>query len=160
MNKGFTLIELLVVAGIIILLGGIGVASYNRFNQSRITRNYAEEILTGLRVAQNNAQTGKKSDCGITPLEGWQANLSAGLLSIQEVCGSIATTPSNLVTLPSGFTITVNPATTKFTFLTPSGTTDLSSNISITVSSSDVDDNVTVNVTRSGEIGLPSPSST
>jgi len=154
MNKGFTLIELLVVAGIIIVLGGVGVASYNRFNQSRITRNIAEDIISGLRVAQNNAQSGKKSQCGTTPLDGWQVDLSAGL-NIKEICGAETTTPINLGSFPADFSVT--PAV--FIFISPSGTTDLTSDTLITVTGSDGDE-VIVKVTRSGEIGFPSPSAT
>jgi len=157
MNKGFTLIELLVVSGIIIVLGGIGVVSYNRFNQSRLTRNIAEDIISGLRVAQNNAQSGKKSNvCVDTPLDGWQIDLSAGL-NIKEICGAETTTAINLGSFPADFSVTSVPAS--FIFLSPSGTTDLASDILITVTGSDGDE-VIVKVTRSGEIGFPSPSST
>jgi type II secretion system protein H len=58
--SGFTLIEVLVVATVIGLLTGVGIASYNRFNEKQRVQQAAMTFATELRVAQKRANAGEK----------------------------------------------------------------------------------------------------
>jgi prepilin-type N-terminal cleavage/methylation domain-containing protein len=68
--SGFTLVEVLVVASVIGLLAGVGIASYNRFNEKQRVQTAAMEFATELRVVQKRANAGEKpSGCATTLTE-------------------------------------------------------------------------------------------
>lgn len=146
--SGFTLIEMIVVVGIIITLGSIGVASYNNFNEGRQRLAAAEELISNLRQAQNNSQTGKKITCTST-LEGWYINFSEN--KIQERCSGVNNEYKTLVNLPGGITISGGQ---NFLFLPLSGKTDLPADLNVLLTGADDDDQIWVQITPSGQINL------
>lgn len=52
-KNGFTIIELLTVIGAISILTAIGVPTYNTISKNVTLNNYAQEIVSSLRTAQN-----------------------------------------------------------------------------------------------------------
>ena len=59
-KRGFTLIELLVVLTIIAILFGVGFANYRGFSRAKDLERVKREVVADLRVAQENALSGKK----------------------------------------------------------------------------------------------------
>lgn len=53
--KGFTSIELMAVIGIITILAAIGIPSYQTVRKNIVLNNYANEIVSTLRTAQNRS---------------------------------------------------------------------------------------------------------
>lgn len=62
MKKGFSLLEILVVIGLMVLLMGAGVASFQASNQRQKLVQAKERVRQILLQARSNAQSGKK-DC-------------------------------------------------------------------------------------------------
>ncbi|MFZ5376730.1 MAG: pilus assembly FimT family protein [Patescibacteria group bacterium] len=56
---GFTLIELLVSVGIMLLMVGIGVASYMSFNNRQTVLETVRQLKTGFLLAQSKARAGE-----------------------------------------------------------------------------------------------------
>ncbi|MFC1687411.1 Tfp pilus assembly protein FimT/FimU [Patescibacteria group bacterium] len=54
-QKGFTSIELMAVIGIITILAAIGIPSYQTVRKNIVLNNYANEIVSMLRTAQNRS---------------------------------------------------------------------------------------------------------
>lgn len=125
---GFTLIETLVVVAIMIILIGVGVASYNNFNQNQILSQAASTLVTNLRDAQNRALSGEKncssSACGGAnsicdngvgdkPLDGWYVNFALSSYTIKGHCGGLppAGTDFSIITvnLPSQLEFSAPP---------------------------------------------------
>ena len=146
---GFTLIELIIVTTIIALLTGIGVASYNNFNQKNIDRSAAKELMNNLRLAQTNARLGRKDPSCTAPLSGWQVVFPAGNTSyqIEGVCGA-TTFGLKTFSLPTGVTI----AGSNFMFVALSGKTDQANDLTITVTGIGL--TLPMRVTKDGEISL------
>lgn len=71
---GFTLIELLVSASIILLLTGMGVAAYNRFNESQTLKQEAEDLRNNLRLAQAKALSQEKPASCTGSLAGYEVS--------------------------------------------------------------------------------------
>jgi prepilin-type N-terminal cleavage/methylation domain-containing protein len=134
---GFSLIELLVVVGIVSLLTGAGIASYNSFHKKSLVEKTALELKTNLRQAQANAVNNVKDSgcpsCLTSPLTGWYVDFSNNRYYCQ--CGGIDCSGytalvdldidgngSDDFSLPSG----------GFLFLALGGT-DLASSVTITV---------------------------
>ena len=87
-NFGFTLIELLVVASILIILSGIGIASYNQFNRRKILDKATQELKSNLRLTQGKALAGEKP-VGCTGLLGHKLIFTTNQnYKIVAVCGS------------------------------------------------------------------------
>lgn len=145
-RAGFTLIELIVVAGIISLLTGIGVASYNSFNENQRVEQAAKQLVSNLRLAQSNTVSGLKAEgCGEQTLIGWEANL--GTNKYYGKCGSL-TFPSSPKSLVEG-DFNLSPTST-ILFKPLIGDTNLPSDLEITLSSGGI--SRTVNVSVGGEI--------
>lgn len=60
LKKGFTLIELLVASGIMVIITGLGVASYNNFSQRQEVKNAAKEFAGNVRFIGSKALTNEK----------------------------------------------------------------------------------------------------
>jgi prepilin-type N-terminal cleavage/methylation domain-containing protein len=85
--SGFTLVEVLVVASVIGLLTGVGIASYNRFNERQRVQSAAMEFATELRVVQKRANAGEKP-AGCDQLKNYtvQTFPSSDAYSVQAQC--------------------------------------------------------------------------
>lgn len=99
-RNGFSLIELVVAITIVFLLSGIGIASYNSFNETQSLKQEALDLKNNLRLAQNKALSNEKI-CGQTacggdentclesePLTGWQVKFNLADYEIYGSCGS------------------------------------------------------------------------
>lgn len=87
-SRGFTLIELLVATAISLLLLGMVVAGYRKFQENRALKMAVEEVKNALRLVRLKAVHGEKpSSC--QPLDGYQIDISGEVLSWKAVCNGI-----------------------------------------------------------------------
>ena len=85
-NFGFTLIELLVVASILMILSGIGLASYNQFNRRKILDKATQELKSNLRLIQDKALAGEKLSSCSSALDGWYITFTANSYRFYGIC--------------------------------------------------------------------------
>ncbi len=109
--KGFTLIELVVAFGILLLVAGGVLTSYNNFNDTQKVKQAGATLRTNLRSAQARAIAGLKPQSGCSQLDGYDVGISTSQYYYQARC-----TPEGLageivtVILPTGVTISSPPA--------------------------------------------------
>lgn len=127
---GFTLIEILVTIGVIALLSGIGLASYNQFNRKQILDQAAKTLKSDLRLAQSKALAGLKDCtvgvCGGTSggcgndgseksLDGWFVSFTDRLYTLYGSCGGGTTTFSTkTISLPTNVSFNPVPSAVRF----------------------------------------------
>jgi len=86
--RGFTLIELLVATAISLLLLGMVIAGYRKFQENRALKMAVEEVKNTLRLVKLKAVHGEKPS-GCQPLDGYQIDISGGILSWRVICNGI-----------------------------------------------------------------------
>jgi len=112
-GKGFTLIEILVAVTIIGLIFSIGYVSFREYSRRQTVVSVTRAIKSDIRLAQQNAISGKKPAGCVTDLDAYSASFSEANNSytVGAVCGGI-TIEEKTVELPSGVTMTapsINP---------------------------------------------------
>lgn len=60
-NHGYTLVEIIVILGIIAIVSGFGIATYNSYNEQLILRNQAKKIANIIELAKKKAVAGDLS---------------------------------------------------------------------------------------------------
>jgi len=142
---GFTLIELLIVTGIIILLSGIGLASYHNFSENQMVTKALEEVKSKTRAAASSAVNNEKdcnvcggsdNDCktkdGDLLLKGWYVDFAE-----KKIYGQCEdeTFGDNDFTDMDNFTISTTPSTSKILFKTLGQGTDITGQgVAVTIS--------------------------
>lgn len=90
MKKGYSLIEILVVMGISAMLLGVVIVGQREFSRRKVVDNGASVIISHLRQAQNNSDSGVKPEdarCqGDFRLEGYEVIFNNGGYVVNAVC--------------------------------------------------------------------------
>jgi prepilin-type N-terminal cleavage/methylation domain-containing protein len=118
-ESGFTLIELMVSITILIVISGLGVASYNTFNHKQILDQSINTLRSDLSLAQNKALSGEKPAgwCSSDKLNGYKLSFfSGGICSnwgyvVKAVCSNGAVTSSTVkqICFQSPVSVTLGP---------------------------------------------------
>lgn len=116
-KQGFTLIELLVAMTVILLLVGLGLANYVRFNERQKLIQTQELIRQAVSQAQNYARSGKLEGC--TTLEEYEMTFIGTEIELTPVCAVEADTeiitttqlPTNINFVVANPTLTIVPIT-------------------------------------------------
>jgi type II secretory pathway pseudopilin PulG len=86
-KKAFSLIELLVVIGIVILVTGFILASYQVFNEQQAVILEAGKLVDVLRLAQKKAIAGENT-CESGILTGYGVSINSANYTLDKVCSS------------------------------------------------------------------------
>ena len=132
MKKGFTLVELLIAISILVMLLGVGLASFNSFNRRERLKQTALTLKSTLRLAQTKAISVEKPTSGCTSFVGMRKHFTANSYSMEHECspeGAVGATDT--VTLSGG--IAFSPVPADFTFMTQTNTINISAATSITI---------------------------
>lgn len=144
-SKGFTLIELLVSITIMMLMVGMGLASFITFNERQQLSGAAKELQTYLRSAQTRARNGDVP-AGCITLEGYNVQMAqdTSLVTVRAICGN-----GNFIRSENNLTGGVTPATAiDMTFKVLQGGVTGAQNITLELGSR----TYTFGVTAGGEI--------
>ncbi len=103
---GFTLLEMLIATVVMMMMTGIGLASYLRFTERQTLRNAGKELQTYMRAAQSRARSGDRPT-GCAQLFGYAVTGANGGVQIQlsAVCENGVEVVTDTYTLPSGSTL-------------------------------------------------------
>jgi len=150
-GAGFTLFELLIVVGIMVLVFGFAIASFNTFNRRERLQQAALNLKSALRLAQSQAVSAEKPSLGCKTFVGMRVTFTIGVTSsysLQHECsdgdvGSVVTT-----ILPSDVTYISSPL--PFTFMALSRITSLAADQNIQLTNTH--ETYTIQVTTNGEI--------
>ncbi len=105
-QKGFTLVEVIVVAVIVLVLAAVAIPLYNGYiedSRTNVANNLAGSVASGFGAALQQ---------GNTPANTWitAATASAsGKISIPNADATNAA--ANIITIPKGYTVTLNTTT-------------------------------------------------
>jgi len=144
-NKGFTLIELLVSITIMMLMVGMGLASYITFNEKQQLSGAAKELQSYFRSAQSRSRNGDVP-AGCTKLEGYNIQMAqdTSVVTVRAICDS-----GNFTQAEHNLTGGVMPSTAiDMTFKVLSGGVTGAQNITLLLGSR----SYTFKVTAGGEI--------
>lgn len=126
-RQGSTLIEILVVGLIIVLLSGVSLVGYNRFQERQTVVRTARDLVTDLRSAQQRALAGEKPagwcNGASERLAGWQLKFTSVTLTsttyeLGAVCSSGGISAGKTVTTAGATVSGGTPATLFFSALT------------------------------------------
>lgn len=146
-GAGFTLIELLVAMGIIVLIAGGVIASYDKYNNSQRLKQAAQTFKNDLRLAETKALSGQKPSSGCTQLLGYQVSFTQNSYVIQAKCSEGLAGETVTVTLPLGITFASVPQVILFGVLT----TGVENDVTLTLTG--LSRSYIIGVSRSGDIG-------
>lgn len=110
MNKGFTFIEVLITITLMMIIMGLGIAAFDRFNERQRVVEAALSVQNLMRSAQIKARSGDKPT-GCTRLESYRMTLTANSPSVtlSAVCsGPTTTIVRETYTMPSGIVSEAN----------------------------------------------------
>ncbi len=145
-TAGFTLIELLVAMSITMLIGGLMLANYTKYNKNQQLKQAALTLKNNLRLAQNKASIGQKPAIGCTELVGYQLTFSDSSYVTQAVCTEGAAGEVDTVTLPIGITFSPIPSSITFGVLTRGIAND------VTITLATTSNRYSIILTRSGDM--------
>lgn len=150
-SSGFTIVEVLIVIVIIGMIVVVGSVRFREFSQRQALVNAKRLVLSDLRAAQSDANSGRKPDTCTDTLTGYSFDLiNTTTYEVYALCGS----PSVLikrVTMPSGITLTMSIDPVIFRSVSQ-GTNLTGSQVStITISNSGINSD-TIEIRPSGEI--------
>ena len=135
MNKGFTIIELIVSISIILVLTGLGIASYRNYSDREVAKQEISTLKSNLRLAQSKAAAGQKpirNSC--SSFVGYTVSFTLSSYTITPNCANgLAIDEALTVTLPASVTF-VSPYSS-FTFYPLSGGTSLSNDLTLEMTS-------------------------
>ncbi len=100
-KHGFTLIEILVATSVVLLLVGLAIANYIRFNEHQKLVQAQEVVRQAVADAQNSARSGKLRDCVV--LRAYQIEFIGSQIEIAPLCqGSEDGESARVFDLPGG----------------------------------------------------------
>lgn len=156
-NRGFTLIEILVVLAIGALVFIGGYAGYRDFTRRQILEGSREEMKSNLALARQRSLSGEIPSGCTGSFEGYRLTLTfsdpQGLSSYSACAKCSVSSPSctQTVYLPSGITIP-SGGPSQFLFKSVGQGTDLSSDLTITLTQGSTGAQSTVTITTAGAI--------
>jgi prepilin-type N-terminal cleavage/methylation domain-containing protein len=151
-KKGYTLIEILVGLTIIGLIFNFGYASFREFSYRQALANAARRLRADLRLAQEQALSGKKPD-GCSVLDGYRFRGSSTSYSLFPVCAGTEFTGQAKEVSFSDITLSFDPpSTTSVLFKVLGQGNDLSSDLEINLTQMATANVQKVVVTKGGEI--------
>jgi prepilin-type N-terminal cleavage/methylation domain-containing protein len=113
-SHGFTLIEIIVSVSVILLLSGLFIAGYNRFNDSQKVQQAAATLIRNLQAARTKAAFGTKP-AGCDTLIGYIVKFpNSSTYRAQAVCQVGENLEVTTYTLPAD--VTFNPVPGSVTF--------------------------------------------
>lgn len=130
-QRGFTMFELIVVISVIILVFGIAIAGFNRFNKRERLRQAGLTLKANLRYAQTKAFSVDKPTSGCTTFTGMRVSFTATSYTINHTCTEGVVGTGTTVTLQPG--ITLSPVPSTFTFIPLKGSISLLSGQTLTI---------------------------
>ena len=84
--KSFTLIELLITTSIILIFGGLSLASYNQFNEEQKLKNEARKFVDALELAKKKAITGDIGSYTCDNFFGTRVTISSSSYTVKLCC--------------------------------------------------------------------------
>lgn len=128
---GFTLIEILVAIAIIALVSLVGYTSYRDFARRQALENAYNSLRVELNLARQLALSGEKPQTCIAgnALVGYRVSLGGRTTTVSAVCESGSVTVSRTFNFPAGILV----SNLQFTFLVLGRGTDLSGNLTVTL---------------------------
>lgn len=113
-NLGFSLIEMLVAIAIMIVLAGLGIASFIRFNERQQVANTAKQIQHIMRTAQSKARV-KEIPSGCSTLFSYEVHRSgSGPINLRANCQTGVNPQLSSWTAPSGMSVSPGSFSVKF----------------------------------------------
>jgi prepilin-type N-terminal cleavage/methylation domain-containing protein len=151
-KKGYSLIELLVGLTIIGLIFNFGYASFREFSYRQALVSAARKLRADLRLAQEQAFSGKKPD-GCSVLDGYRFKGSSTSYSLFPVCAGVGFTSQAKEVSFSDITLSFNPpSTTSVLFKVLGQGNDLSSDLEVSLNHTPTGNVQKVIITKGGEI--------
>lgn len=129
-DKGFTLVELLVVIAIVLLVFGVSIASFNRFNRRERLHQAALNLKSMLRYAQTKAISAEKPTAGCTTFVGMRVSFTLQSYTVTHECTDGLVGTGETTALPAGVLFFAVPSPVTFHAITR--VTGLSSDQTIT----------------------------
>lgn len=150
-SRGFTLLELLVVVSILVLLFGVGIASFNTFNRRERLKQAALNFKSTLRFAQTRAISAEKPASCVTnnsTFVGIRIEFTSNSYTVKHVCSDGNAGTDEATTLTKGVTFSSLPA--PFTFAALTRLTNLVSDQTIQLTNGT--ENYSIQATANGEV--------
>lgn len=113
-NKGFTLIELLIVITITVIFLGISLAQYNNFTEQTKLKNEARKLIDVIELAKKKVLSSDLQDKNCSNFTGYQITLNTNDYSLFFCCELSCVTNTNTYDLSSNITITVGTGNLNF----------------------------------------------
>lgn len=113
-SHGFTLIEIMVSVGVLLLLSGLFIAGYNRFNDTQKVQQAAATLIRNLQAVRTKAAFGTKPT-GCDTLVGYTVKFpDLATYTAQAVCQVGEIPEVTTYTLPTGVTFSPTPGSITF----------------------------------------------
>jgi len=130
-KSGFTLIEMMVAIAIMIILTGMGIAGFIRFNDRQEVSNAAKQVQHIMRSAQSKARV-KELPSGCTNLFSYEVHRSGGgPINVRANCQSGVNASLSSWTVPANLSVT--PSSFSVKFRTLHGSAEISGGTSLTI---------------------------
>lgn len=110
-TSGITVIEMMVVLVIMTIIFSLGFANFRNYSQKQILYQAKRQVEGDMNLAKEYALAGKKPEAGCVPLDGYRWTYKdTTAYSVFADCGTSTNVSigKDLVTLPSGISMTVN----------------------------------------------------
>lgn len=112
-SHGFTLIEIMVGVSVILLLSGLFMAGYNRFNDRQKVQQAAATLIRNLQAVRTKAAFGTKP-AGCDTLVGYTVTFTAANYEASALCQTPVVSPVTTYNLPADVTFSPVPGDITF----------------------------------------------
>jgi len=150
-DGGYSFIELMIVILVSALLFGIGYASYRSFAQKQALIKVARAFEADVRVAQNKAMSAQVPEkCGT--LSGYGLKFGGSSYEISSYCSGSG--GESITRTFSGYVFSNNLGADSIVFKVLGQGTDLTGDMTVTITNSTTDKTVQVFILKSGEASI------
>jgi len=148
---GFSFIELMIVILVSALLFGIGYASYRNFAQKQALIKVARAFEADVRIAQNKAMSAQvPEECGT--LSGYGLKFGGSTYQISSYCSGSG--GESITRTFSGYVFSNDLGVDSIVFKVLGQGTNLTGDITVTITNSTTDKTVQVLILKSGEASI------